>query len=322
MKKTLLPLPTPYQLKTIHIDTADGTLLPVSVIGKGKPVLLLHAFGMDARQFLPFILPLTQHFQFYLPHFRGFGLASNLMLPTFDFIEQYAEDTQQVFEYMREETGVEALPVAGISMGALVMWAYFQRFGTQYVSRYLNIDQAPIIHNQPDWQGGGVFGTRQSELFAQFTQLITDTAPYLQAEQVVNFRHLPYRLKVNLLDMERSFSLLSVSSKLSQLLVKALSYRAPHKISLMEHATWQHKLRCLSAYVALPYDYRSVLPRVSIPTTLLIGARSQLYGAEWQQRLVTMLPNAHSIVLPKSGHAVPMDAPVAFYKVLKEFLNA
>ncbi|WP_261863352.1 alpha/beta fold hydrolase [Psychrobacter sp. JCM 18900] len=90
----------------------------------------------------------------------------------------------------------------------------------------------------------------------------------------------------------------------------------------MEHATWQHKLRCLSAYVALPYDYRDVLPTVNIPTTLLIGARSQLYNAEWQQRLTTLLPNAHSIILPTSGHAVPMDAPVAFYKVLKEFLNA
>jgi len=57
MKKDLLPFPTPYQLKTITVQTADGTLLPVSVIGKGKPVLLMHAFGMDARQFLPVLLP-------------------------------------------------------------------------------------------------------------------------------------------------------------------------------------------------------------------------------------------------------------------------
>jgi len=283
---------------------------------------MLHAFGMDTRQFLPFILLLIQEYCFYLPHFRGFGLASNLTLPTFNFIEQYATDTQDVFEYVSKETGIEAFPVAAISMGALVMWAYFQRFGTQRVSHYLNIDQAPIIHNQPDWQGGGVFGARQTELFAQFTQLITDVAPYMQSEQVDNFRHLPYRLKVNLLDMEHSFSLLSVSSKPSQLLVKALSYRAPHKISLMEHATWQHKLRCLSAYVALPYDYREVLPMVNIPTTLLIGGRSQLYSAEWQQRLTPMLPNAHSIIFPKSGHAVPMDAPVGFYNVLKRFLHS
>ena len=311
-------IPEQYQLQTSHVTATDGTLIPMSVIGKGKPVLLLHAFGMDARQFLPFILPLTQHYCFYLPHFRGFGLASDLTLPTFDFIEQYAEDTQQVFEYVREETGVEAFPVAAISMGALVMWAYFKRFGHNSVSRYLNIDQAPLIHNQLDWQDGGVFGTRQTELFAQFTRLIANAEPYMH---INDFRHLPYRLKADLLDIERSFSLLSVSTKPSQVLTKTLSYRAPHKIALMKHATWQHKLRCLSAYVELPYDYRDVLPTVNIPTTLLIGGRSQLYDPKRQQQVLKLLPNAHSVILPKSGHAVPMDAPIEFYKILKQFLH-
>lgn len=319
IKKRLAAAKT-YQLQMTDVIATDGTLLPVSIIGNGKPVVLLHAFGMDARQFLPFILPLVHRYCFYLPHFRGFGLASDLTLSTFDFITQYAEDTQQVLEYVSKETGFKGFPVAAISMGALVMWAYFQRFGTQHVSRYLNIDQVPLIHNQPDWQDGGVFGTRQTELFAQFKQLIANTNPYM--EKVDDFRHLPYRLKTELLDIERSFSLLSVSTKPSQVLTKTLSYRAPHKIALMKHATWQHKLRCLSAYVALPYDYRDVLPTVVIPTTLLIGGRSQLYDPKRQQQLLELLPNATATILPKSGHAVPMDAPIGFYKVLKQFLSS
>lgn len=319
IKKRLAAAKT-YQLRMTDVIATDGTLLPVSIIGNGKPVVLLHAFGMDARQFLPFILPLVHRYCFYLPHFRGFGLASDLTLSTFDFIAQYAEDAQQVLEYVSKETGFEDFPVAAISMGALVMWAYFQRFGTQHVSRYLNIDQVPLIHNQPDWQDGGVFGTRQTELFAQFKQLIANTNPYM--EKVDDFRHLPYRLKTELLDIERSFSLLSVSTKPSQVLTKTLSYRAPHKIALMKHATWQHKLRCLSAYVALPYDYRDVLPTVVIPTTLLIGGRSQLYDPKRQQQLLELLPNATATILPKSGHAVPMDAPIGFYKVLKQFLSS
>lgn len=319
IKKRLAAAKT-YQLQMTDVIATDGTLLPVSIIGNGKPVVLLHAFGMDARQFLPFILPLVHRYCFYLPHFRGFGLASDLTLSTFDFIAQYAEDAQQVLEYVSKETGFEDFPVAAISMGALVMWAYFQRFGTQHVSRYLNIDQVPLIHNQPDWQDGGVFGTRQTELFAQFKQLIANTNPYM--EKVDDFRHLPYRLKTELLDIERSFSLLSVSTKPSQVLTKTLSYRAPHKIALMKHATWQHKLRCLSAYVTLPYDYRDVLPTVVIPTTLLIGGRSQLYDPKRQQQLLELLPNATATILPKSGHAVPMDAPIGFYKVLKQFLSS
>lgn len=71
--KNLLTLPTKYQLQTMNIAFADGVMLPVSVIGSGKPVLMLHAYGMDAREFLPFILSLTGEYTFYLPHFRGFG---------------------------------------------------------------------------------------------------------------------------------------------------------------------------------------------------------------------------------------------------------
>lgn len=311
-------IPAHYQLQTIHVTTVDGILLPVSIIGNGQPVLLLHAFGMDARQFLPFILPLIKNYQFYLPHFQGFGLATDLTLPQFSFIEQYASDTQQVIEYIRQKTGVSKMPVAGISMGALVMWAYFKGFGTDKVSRYLNIDQAPIIHNQADWQGG-LFGNRQTELFAQFETLISKTAPYLAID---DFRHLPYVLKVNLLQMERSFSLMSVGRGYSQLLVKTLSHRAPYKIALMQHATWQHKLRCLNAYMQLPYDYRDVLAAVDIPTTLLIGGRSKLYDPKWQLQLADMLANAKVEILAKSGHAVPMDAPIGFYQVLKRFLDS
>lgn len=315
-KRLALSVPAQYQLKTAYVIATDGTPLPVSIIGNGKPVLLLHAFGMDARQFLPFILPLIKTYQFYLPHFRGFGLADNLVLTQFNFIEQYATDTHQIIKYIIEETGVNKIAVAGISMGALVMWAYFQRFGTSKVSRYLNIDQAPIIHNQPDWQGG-VFGAQQNELFAQFESLISKTEPYMQ---VNNFRHLPYDIKLGLLAMERAFSLLSVSRQHSQLLVKTLSYHAPHKVALMTHSTWQHKLRCLNAYVELPYDYRDVLETVDIPVTLLIGGLSKLYDPEWQLRLVDRLPNAKVEILAKSGHAVPMDSPVEFYQALKRFL--
>ena len=93
MKNPLISLPASYQLQAIDIKTADGTKLPVSVIGRGTPVIILHAYGMDAREFLPFILPLVSQYAFYLPHFRGFGAAKTIRSTPFDFIQQYADDT-------------------------------------------------------------------------------------------------------------------------------------------------------------------------------------------------------------------------------------
>lgn len=317
MKTKLLNLPVKYQLHTINVAVNDGSLLPVSVIGSGKPVMILHAYGMDAREFLPFILPLTGKYTFYLPHFRGFGAAKNINLTQFDFVRQYADDMHVVIEQVCLMHNIESFPVAAISMGAQVMWAYFERYGTEKVSRYLNIDQSPAIHNQPDWQGG-LFGTHQQEVFDIFHEVVDMTLPYAD---IVSFTHLPFALKRRITDVERLFSLWSVNRPRSKAIVQVLTHQNDHKLVFYEHRIWQHKMRCLQAYLELPYDFRSTIERVTIPVVNLIGGRSQLYDSGWQQKITQMLPNASEIILPRSGHAVPMDEPIRFYKVLKEFLQ-
>lgn len=317
MKIPLLSPPSRYQLQTIKITANDGARLPVSVIGHGKPVLMLHAYGMDAREFLPFILPLTGKYQFYLPHFRGFGEAKDIALTQFDFVHQYADDINKVIEQVCLIHCIESLPVAAISMGALVMWAYFERFGISRVSRYLNIDQSPVIHNQSDWQGG-LFGARQEEVFGILQDIVDMTLPYAQVE---HFTHLPFALKRRVTDVERLFSLLSVSRPRSKALVQVLTHQNDHKLAFYNHTTWQHKMRCLQAYLAIPYDFREAIARVTIPVVSLIGGRSELYDSKWQQKITQMLPDACDIILPRSGHAVPLDEPIQFHKVLKEFLQ-
>lgn len=318
MIKNLLTLPSQYQLQTIKATATDGTVLPVSVIGKGKPVLMLHAYGMDAREFLPFILPLTGEYQFYLPHFRGFGEAKSINLTQFDFVRQYADDINAVIEQVCHKLSIESLPVAAISMGAQVMWAYFERFGISRVSHYLNIDQSPAIHNQSDWQGG-LFGARQQEVFDIFHNVVDMTLPYAKID---SFTHLPFAIKRRVTDVERLFSLLSVNRSRSKALVQLLTHQNDHQLVFYNHSTWQHKMRCLQAYLELPYDFRAVIEKVTIPVVNLIGGCSRLYDPEWQQKVTHMLPNASEIILSRAGHAVPMDEPIGFYKVLKRFLES
>ena len=318
IKKLLtLPIPDQYQVQTTHITMTDGTRLPISVIGQGAPVLILHAYGMDAREFLPFILPLASKYTFYLPHLRGFGLAQPIGLTQFDFVRQYADDLHVVIEQICLARNIDALPVAAISMGAQVMWAYFSRYGSARVSRYLNIDQSPAIHNQPDWQGG-LFGTRQREVFAVFHEVVNMTLPYIQLE---SFTHLPFALKRRVTDVERQFSLLSVNRRRSKAFIQAMTYKNDPKLALYEHRLWNHKRQCLQAYLTLPYDFRGALDKVTIPVVNLIGGRSKLYNPKWQQKVTQMLPNATEIVLPHSGHAVPLDEPVRFYQVLRRFFG-
>ncbi len=318
MQSNLLALLANYQLKTIDIALTDGTLLPVSVIGSGKPVILLHAYGMDAREFLPFILPLVGKYAFYLPHLRGFGAAKDIDLTQFDFVRQYADDISVVIEQICLARNISSLPVAAISMGAQVMWAYFERYGCTKVSRYLNIDQSPAIHNQANWQGG-LFGARQQEVFDIFHDVINRTLPYAETK---SFAHLPFYLKRHATDVERLFSLLSVNRTRSKAFIQVMTYKNDPKLALYKHSIWHHKMRCLQAYLTLPYDFRGAIEHVTIPVVNLIGGRSKLYDAKWQQQVTQILPNAREVVLPRSGHAVPMDEPIGFYKVLKGFLQS
>ena len=254
---------------------------------------------------------------FYLPHLRGFGAAKDIDLTQFDFVRQYADDISIVIEQICLARNIESLPVAAISMGAQVMWAYFERYGSAKISRYLNIDQSPAIHNQSDWQGG-LFGARQQEVFDIFHEVIEKTLPYAE---IKSFTHLPFALKRRATDVERLFSLLSVNRTRSKAFIQVMTYKNDPKLALYNHSIWHHKMRCLQAYLTLPYDFRGAIERVTIPVVNLIGGRSKLYDAHWQQKVTQMLPNAREVVLPRSGHAIPMDEPIGFYKVLKGFLQ-
>ncbi|WP_201586845.1 alpha/beta fold hydrolase [Psychrobacter jeotgali] len=317
MIKNLLTLPKQYQLQTKNVEVTDDTSLPVTVVGTGSPVLILHAYGMDAREFLPFILPLTRKYRFYLPHFRGFGEAKDIPLTQFDFVRQYADDLNIIINHICDSHKIEALPVAAISMGAQVMWAYFEKYGTSKVSRYLNIDQNPAIHNQANWQGG-LFGARQQEVFDIFHEVIDRTLPYADVD---SFTHLPFALKRRATDVERLFSLLSVNRTRSKAFIQVMTYKNDPKLALYDHSIWHHKMQCLQAYLKLPYDFRGAMDKVAIPVVNLIGGRSKLYDSKWQQKVTQMLPNASEIILPKAGHAIPLDEPIKFYKVLKGFFG-
>lgn len=325
-----------YTPRLQQVTSYDGMAIPVTVIGnpEAQPVLMLHAFGMDARQFLPFVLPLAGHFCFYLPHFRGFGLAAETPTSEFDFIEQYAKDVDQLLTHICATHQVASVDVAGISMGALVAWAHFNRYADSpqhsKINRYLNIDQSPTVQNQSDWRGG-VFGNKQTKVFDQFHRVLQATLPYLpqqdlekglEERQTLEFAELPLKVKKQIVELETAFSLMSVQRLPSKLLINSSGYKPARMLDTYQHPTWQQKLRGLQAYLELPYDYRQALNSIQSPVTMLVGGQSQLYDPQWQYKVAEALPEANVIEIAKSGHAIPLDAPLQFSRALKQFLLA
>lgn len=299
-----------FHLKQINLH--DGQQMPVLVVGRGQPVIMLHGFGMDAALWLPFILPFTRHYQFYLPYLRGFGKASRVKPSQPDFIEDYALDIAA----MRQQLGLDQVIVAGVSMGALLSLKLHAAGQFSGVLRYLHIDQSPVIPHKADWPHG-VFGERQSQTFTQFRELIAKVTPHLE----VSHSQLPAPLKRELLQILANFVNETVHSRHQRRLLKPLA-RFPQ---LMQFAMplhgWSTLIHGMQAYIEQGYDLRHSLADLHVPVTVFSGARSRLYAVDGQTRFTQMLPNARQVIFAQSGHMPMLDQPLMFMREFGRFLK-
>jgi 3-oxoadipate enol-lactonase len=60
-----------------------------------------------------------------------------------------------------------------------------------------------------------------------------------------------------------------------------------------------------------------VLPRLAVPTTILMGAEDRLYPVERMRPFAALAPNAKLVVVPSCGHLAPLEAPEAVAAALE-----
>jgi 3-oxoadipate enol-lactonase len=60
-----------------------------------------------------------------------------------------------------------------------------------------------------------------------------------------------------------------------------------------------------------------VLPRLTVPTTILMGAEDRLYPVERMRPFAALAPNATLEVVPSCGHLAPLEAPKAVVAALE-----
>ena len=66
-------------------------------------------------------------------------------------------------------------------------------------------------------------------------------------------------------------------------------------------------------------DFRPALPRLPVPSLVLHGLRSRLYGAETAAHLTALLPRARRLGLERSGHAPHLEEPEALNAAIAGF---
>lgn len=69
-------------------------------------------------------------------------------------------------------------------------------------------------------------------------------------------------------------------------------------------------------------DHGALLPRLAVPTLVLVGAEDRVTGVAESRRIANAVPGARLEILPHAGHAANQERPEEFNRIVSEFFAA
>lgn len=295
------------------VPLRDGETLRVRIVGRGTPVVLLHGYASQSLHWLPNVLPFAHRFRFILPDFRGFGHSATTHLARGNVFETYADDLKDVLDYLDIEKAV----LGGISTGAYVSLTYNKKYGFDRISHYMNIEHCAQSRNGDDWEHG-IFGHRQDEIFRTFSSLLNDGIAFENREK---FWDLPKDVRIRMSDALFALVGQSMGRSVNKNMVQLGSFVARHRVArfIAPMYNWSTYVKLMEAFM-LGNDTRPALSSIAIPTTLMIGGRSELFPAEGQLDIANHVKHARVVRFPNSGHIPQIDQPIRFQREFRRFL--
>jgi len=176
----------------------------------------------------------------------------------------------------------------GWSLGAAVLWRVLAGAEAARFAGSVIVDMTPRVLNGGDWQLGlspELCEARGAAMLCDFESFATGAGQAIFAQ--------PLRDGTKELAEWASFEFLR---------------NDPEAI----HAVW-------TSLVA--EDFRADLPRIAVPTRIVHGAHSQLYGPETAAYLARTLRRAEAICFDQSGHAPHLEEPDRFNALVRDFVG-
>lgn len=292
-----------------HFQARDGARLHYLDVGRGPACVMLHAFGMHAAMWLPFVLPFALRRRFILLDFRGFGGSRGLRHSGSDALGQNADDLHDLLQQLQ----LDRPKLVGFSIGAASGLEYQRRYGFDGLSAYLHVDQTPCIANDGNWRWG-LMGGENLQAFDHARELLDAFAPI---DRDTPFNALPASLQRQFRDWFGEFFDSCIGNPALKLV-----FRYGGGQRLLRQDDWPIYLDCVRSFVEQDYDFRESLRRVRIPVWVLLGRKSQVFPPEGQRRIADYVRQTRVIELSHCGHIVPVEAPARFLYTLGRFLAA
>ncbi|AXQ28287.1 alpha/beta hydrolase [Solimonas sp. K1W22B-7] len=296
-----------------YFQARDGARLHYLDIGRGPACVMLHAFGMRAAMWLPFVLPFAARRRFVMLDFRGFGGSRGLRHSGNDALRQNADDLHDLLQQLK----LDRPRMVGFSIGAACGLEYQRRYGFDQLSAYLHIDQTPCIANGGDWSWG-LMGVQNEQAFANARELLAAFDPI---DRDTLFHELPPALQQQFWDWFGEFFGSCIGHPVLKRVFRLAGGRRPGS-HLLRADDWPIYLDCVRSFTVQDYDFRESLRRVRIPFWVLLGRNSAVFPPEGQRRIADYVSDTRVIEFRHCGHIVPVEAPARFLYTLGRFLAA
>lgn len=287
-----------------YFPGAGGTRLFHRRVGTGpKVVVLIHGGpGSNFRGTGDYIEPLAGDGRaVVLYDQRGSGLSDLETIPALLTVEHHVRD----LEALRMHLGVPRMTLIGLSWGAGLAALYAAEHPGRVERLVLVSPMSPA--KKPFWD----------ERLARLGALRGEAASLRRSEIQANLRGATDEETVALCrelsdDTFRLYFLHPTPEKLAHAALRCkIPPAAIRNRSIVEAAT----------FASLgDWDFRPKLARISVPTLVVEGKRTNVpldATREW----AVVMPNARLLLIPEAGHEVFVDQPAVFTAAVKQFLR-
>jgi pimeloyl-ACP methyl ester carboxylesterase len=278
----------PADLDQLEVQVDEEVTLSCYVVGRGRPLVLLHGLGASKISLIPLLGPLAERNRVIAPDLPGHGESSK---PVTDYSPRFYA---RAVRGLMNELEVEQAVLVGNSLGGRVALELALRSPGRVAAMALLDPSVPGFR----WR-----------YIAGFTRAFP-----------AEFGAIPFFL--------RERWMVSVMSRLfadpSVLPPEALSVAAREFIRIYRdpkaRVAFLTSLRQI--VTERPEPFFGSLRRVKQPTLVLFGAEDRLVPPRLGVRLVQHLPNAELKVLPDVGHVPQFEATDVTIRLLEQFLES
>ncbi|MDX1592903.1 MAG: alpha/beta hydrolase [Gammaproteobacteria bacterium] len=271
-----------------HFTASDGVSIHYARTGRGTPLIFLHGWTSNHREWLPFAEALAGEHDCICWDARGHG-GHDYPKGLANSVQRMAQDLRELLRHL--DLGPAAL--LGHSMGALTLWEYVRAHGCDGIDRLVLVDQSPKLLTDDDWRHGiyGDFDTSRSDGF------------------------------MTRLEEDFSAAVLALVGEGNNPAARTAYHRGdPGLERIREYLGRLDPGPLIEVWKSLTRaDYRDVLPRIDVPTLLVHGDASHFYSVELAEYVHGAIPDARLHVYEGTDHSPHLWQRERFLEDLRAF---